>query len=337
MYKIPLIQSQFTDYPAVLLGSDEFTVEARRYSSGVESVTIRNSRGLVEVLPFMGQIIWDLQFDGKSLKMDNMFAEPRPATVIVDTYGCFAFHSGLLAAGCPAPEDNHPLHGEFPCAPFTDAWLEVDEQSIAISGRREYVQGFGHHYEAMPKVVLRALESKIDIDLAVTNLSAYQPMPLQYMCHMNYAWVDGAEMTQSIGDAFKLRATVPAHVRPTPEWTAFNQEILSGAVDTSSLADGSRFDPEIVFFADDLPQHGEQAQFQMDLPEGGNFFVNFATEQFPVATRWLLYNADQKVCAFVLPGTSRPEGFLAAQETGTLIELAAGERRCFHVETGLEN
>ena len=97
-----------------LLSSEEFTVTAWTYNSGVDAVRITNSRGFVEVLPFLGQIIWEANFDGRSLTMKNMFTQPKPANVIVDTYGCFAFHSGLLAAGCPAPDDTHPLHGEFP-------------------------------------------------------------------------------------------------------------------------------------------------------------------------------------------------------------------------------
>ena len=54
------------------------------------------------------------------------------------------------------------------------------------------------------------------------------------------------------------------------------------------------------------------------------------------ATRWLLHNPDQKVASFVLPGTSRPEGFLAAKAAGTLIELAPGATRSFHVSTGIK-
>ena len=127
MYTIPLHESLFTaGHDTVLLSSDEFTVTAKRYESGVASVTVSNSRGHVEVLPFMGQIIWDVVFDGVSLTMDNMFSQPQPADVIVNTYGCFAFHSGLLANGCPAPEDTHPLHGEFPCSRFDEGWLEVN-------------------------------------------------------------------------------------------------------------------------------------------------------------------------------------------------------------------
>ncbi|MEH1478211.1 aldose 1-epimerase family protein [Cutibacterium avidum] len=337
MYIIPLHESLFTaGHDNVLLSSDEFTVTAKRYESGVASVTVSNSRGHVEVLPFMGQIIWDVVFDGVSLTMDNMFSQPQPADVIVNTYGCFAFHSGLLANGCPAPEDTHPLHGEFPCSRFDEGWLEVSGDTIAVSGRREYAQGFGHHYQAVPRVSLAAGATMIDIDLSVTNLSHYQPMPLQYMCHMNYAWIDGARMSQSIGDVFQLRRSVPAHVSPTQDWLAFNEEILAGGVDSQVLADGSRYDPEIVYFADDLPQYGSMARFEMSLPEGGRFVTEFSTEEFTTATRWLLHNADQRVCAFVLPGTCRPEGRNAAEASGTLINLEAGETRHFHVHTGMD-
>jgi hypothetical protein len=63
--------------------------------------------------------------------------------------------------------------------------------------------------------------------------------------------------------------------------------------------------------------------------------TRFSTAQFPHATRWLLHNADQQVAAYILPATCRPEGFLAAQQAGTLITLASGEQRHFSVETGL--
>ncbi|AKK02381.1 aldose 1-epimerase family protein [Corynebacterium epidermidicanis] len=330
MYKVPLHRGTYSA-ETTLLSSSEFTVTAWTYSSGVEAVRIRNSRGFVEVLPFMGQIIWEANFDGTSLTMKNMFTEPKPADVIVDTYGCFAFHSGLLSAGCPAPDDSHPLHGEFPCAPFDEAWLEITENSVAISGSYTYVQGFGHHYEAVPVVRLGAGEAQFDIDLAVTNKSKYQPMPLQYMCHMNYAYVDNARFGGNVpDDAFKLRESVPAHVQPTPEWTTFNKQILGKPY--VELSEPEKYDPEIVWFAEDLAQYGETIEVTM-----GDFVTSFDSAEFPVATRWVLHNPDQQVAAFVLPGTCRPEGFKAAQRAGTLVQLAAGQTREFHVRTGLRS
>lgn len=337
---VPLQRSLFTadpSHPQALLSHGELTAAAARYPSGVETLVMTSSRVRLEILPFMGQILWDAVVDGVSLRMDNMFRQPLPAKEITQTYGCFAFHSGLLSAGCPAPEDTHPLHGELSCAPMDAARLEVGEEGIRLVSTYEYVMGFGHHYRADPSVALRAGASTFDIDLSVTNLSAYAPMPLQYMCHMNYAFVPNGRMRQNLpAGAFALRRTVPAHVTPTPRWQTLNDEILAGHIDVDSLEMATEFDPEIVYFADDLPRYGRDLEFTLGAPDGPAFITRFSAADFPVATRWILHNADQRVAAFVLPGTSRPEGRLAAQKAGTLIEFEAGHSRRFHVTTGIK-
>ena len=69
-------------------------------------------------------------------------------------------------------------------------------------------------------------------------------------------------------------------------------------------------------------------------PQGHRFVTRFSTKQFNYATRWILHNGDQKVAAFILPATCRPEGYLAAKEKGTLQMLSPGETRHFSVTTG---
>ena len=336
-FSINVSKALFTSAPCEILRSDVWSVVTKKYPSGIESLTIHNARGYVEVLPFMGQIIWDACFDGTSLRMTNMFPEPKPATLIEDTYGCFAFHSGLLAAGCPGPEDDHPLHGEFACAPMDSARLIVADDSISVESRREYVKGFGHHYLAEPSVTLRSDSTMFDIGLRLTNLSAHAPMPLQYMCHMNYAFVAGAIMSQNLPQgAFSLRASIPDHVTPTPGWLQLNDDIRAGKRNPDSLEGAEEFDPEIVYFADNINQQTDHAVFRMKCPDGTTMRTEFDTVDFPVVTRWILHNPDQKVAAFALPGTSRPEGREAARKAGTLIELAAGQTREFTVHTGVE-
>ncbi|MDI5535782.1 DUF4432 domain-containing protein, partial [Salmonella enterica subsp. enterica serovar Montevideo] len=95
--RITLWRELFNEQPRILLENDDFTVTAFRYASGVEGLKIQNSRGHLVILPWMGQMIWDAQFDGHDLTMRNMFRQPKPAAEVVATYGCFAFHSGLLA------------------------------------------------------------------------------------------------------------------------------------------------------------------------------------------------------------------------------------------------
>lgn len=333
--RLPLWRTLFTEQPKILLENSDFTVTAFRFASGVEGLKVQNSRGHLVILPWMGQMIWDAEFDGHDLTMRNMFSQPKPATEVVATYGCFAFHSGLLANGCPSPEDSHPLHGEMACAAMDKAWLEIDADSLRITGRYEYVMGFGHHYQAQPAVVLRKDSALFDIQMAVTNLASVA-MPLQYMCHMNYAYVPGATFSQNIPDgALKLRESVPAHVKPTERWLAFNQRILQGEATLSTLNEPQYYDPEIVFFADKLGEYTDKPEFRMIAPDGTTYMTRFSSAELNYVTRWILYNGDQQVAAFALPATCRPEGFLAAERSGTLLSVAPQQTRTFTVTTGI--
>lgn len=334
--RLPLWRELFTHQPRLLLENSGFTVSAFRYPGGVEGLKVTNARGHLVILPWLGQMIWDAEFDGRDLTMRNMFSQPKPAKEIVETYGCFAFHSGLLANGCPSPDDTHALHGEMACAAMDDAWLELEGDSLRVGGRYEYVMGFGHHYLAEPSVTLHKASALFDIHMAVTNLASV-PMPLQYMCHMNYAYVPEATFSQNLPDeALKLRESVPAHVKPTEQWLAFNARIQQGEASLSTLSEPHYYDPEIVFFADALNRYTAQPEFKMIAPDGTTFVTRFASEEFNSATRWILYNGDQQVAAFALPATCRPEGFLAAEANGTLQTLSPQETRRFTVTTGID-
>ncbi|TDQ57591.1 uncharacterized protein DUF4432 [Mesocricetibacter intestinalis] len=333
---IYLDKGQFGAKERVICQNEKFSAVAFKYDSGIEAVKLSNSKGSVTVLPFYGQIIWDAEFNGHNLKMKNMFSQPKQGDNIIDTYGCFAFHSGLIRNGCPAPQDDHPLHGEMPCAQMDKAWLIIDDNLLGIGGQTEYVKGFGDHYLAEPEVVLRADSSLFDINMRVTNLAGVE-MPLQYMCHMNYCYEHGAELSQNIPEsAVQLRRTIPAHVKPTPEWLDFNQRIQQGEYRLNRLENDEMYNPEIVFFMDKLNQYREMAEYRMQSPQGHTYLTRFSTEQFNYATRWILYNQDQQVGAFVLPATCRPEGHCAAKENGSLIIMAPHESRYFSVTTGIE-
>lgn len=336
---VKLDKALFTEANKEILTNQDLSVYVKKYASGIESLTIKNAKGYVELLPFMGQIIWDLNFNGISLKLSNMFDMPYKAKTIIDTYGCFAFHSGLLSNGCPSSEDTHPMHGEFSVAQIDEAYLEVDENSIALVSKYNYCQGFGYHYLACPKVTLKSNATCIDIDMTVTNLGA-QTMPLQYMCHMNYAYDDFATITSNVNDsAFKLRETIPAHVHPTPKWLSYNEklkQLQKEGKTLSNLDEPDMYSPEIVFMADNLEQYVQDAVFTMQRQDGTTFFTEFSTKDFNSATRWIMKDPDLKVAAFVLPATCRPEGFLAAKKAGTLIYLQQNQSKSFHVCTGIK-
>ncbi len=338
MIQVYLTKADFKECERTVAKTNGLHVTTSLYKTNIESLKIHNSKGYVEVLPYMGQIIWDLNFNNTCLKLHNIFDMPREANTIIDTYGCFAFHSGLLANGCPSPEDNHPMHGEFSVAKMDDVYLEITEDSIKVVSVYHYCKGFGFNYIAKPSVTLKKDETNIEIKMEVTNLTATK-MPLQYMCHMNYAYFDDAIISSNISDsAFKLRTSIPSHVHPTEKWLAYNEKLkeLEKEGKTLSILNNKEFyDPEIVFMADNLQDYEKHAVFEMTNKDNQTMFSEFSTLDFNSATRWIMHNADLKVAAFALPATCRPEGFKAAEKANTLIYLDTNETKVFTVKTGM--
>ncbi|WP_241565082.1 hypothetical protein [Paenirhodobacter populi] len=88
---IPLPPEAFPAHgERIIAQGGAFTATAFRYPSGVAALTIRNARGYVTLLPFLGQMIWDAVFDGRRLTMGNVFPFPRAGGSILETmYGWF--------------------------------------------------------------------------------------------------------------------------------------------------------------------------------------------------------------------------------------------------------
>lgn len=341
MARVTLHKRFFGEAERELLSHGGLTASLFRYESGIEAVRIANARGHLVILPYMGQMVWDAVFDGVDLTMANMFSMPRPADVIVGTYGCFAFHSGLLANGCPSPEDSHPLHGEMPCAPMDGAAIEAGEDGqgpfLRLTGHREYVMGFGAHYVARPSVTLRAGESQFDIAMAVENLAG-DPMDLMYMCHVNFAFAEGARIVQPAPytpQATVVRTAVPGHVRPTPDYLALLDELARNPAAMEVLDEPARYNPEQVFYIRGLKAGPDGlTRVMMRRREGDGFAIAYDPAVFPHTVRWVLCNADQKVAAFALPSTCEPEGYLAEKRKGHVRSLPPGGRADFAVRLG---
>ena len=307
-----------------------------RYDTGIEAIRLANARGSVVVLPYMGQIVWSAKFDGVELAMQSMFREPRPASVIVETYGCLAYHAGILRNGVPSPADTHPLHGEMPCAAMDEAGIAcgADERGpwIAVTGSREYAMGFGAHYRATPRVVLRGDETGCEIVMEVENLSA-APMDLMYMCHVNFAFAEGARIVQPAPftpEHVVTRTAIPGHVTPTPDYRALLAALAADPGRMRRLTEPERYDPEQVFYIKGLQRGADGlVHFLMARPEGDAFAIAWDPEVMPHTIRWILANSDQRVAAFAMPGTCEPEGYLAEKRKGNVRALAGGGKAAF--------
>ncbi len=338
--QIALPRAVFTAEERTLVSFGALRASVFRYPSGIEAVRLANARGAVVVLPFFGQMIWRAGFDGVDLTMQSMFPTPRASADITGTYGCFAFHSGLLANGVPGAGDSHPVHGEFPCLALDDAALEVGEGEegpyLRLVSTVDHARGFGPHYRATPTVTLTA-ETRFTIAMAVENLS-YRPMPLMYMCHINFAFVPGGEILQPLAYAPErttVRRAVPAHVTPTPAYLARIEALAADPARMAKLDQPGDYDPEQVFYLRGLGMDAEGlTHLMLRRPQGDGFTIAYRTAVFPKTVRWILANPDQSVAAFALPATAEPEGFTAESRKGNVRTLAPGARAAFSVRAG---
>jgi hypothetical protein len=338
---IDLPRGFFGEKERVVLRYAGVTASLFRYDTGVEAIRLSNARGQIVILPYMGQIVWSAEFDGVELAMQSMFAAPRPAKIIVETYGCLAYHAGLLRNGVPSPQDTHILHGEMPCAEMDKAGLAcgTDAQGpwVAVTGEREYAMGFGAHYRATPRVVLRPGATDFPIVMEVENLSG-APMDLMYLCHVNFAFAEGGRIVQPVPftpEHVVTRTVIPSHVAPNDDYRALLGELAKNPARMEKLTEPDRYDPEQVFYIKGLRRGADGlVHFMMARPEGDGFSIAWDPAIMPHTIRWVLANSDQRVAAFAMPATCEPEGYLAEKRKGNVRSLEGGQKAVFATTIG---
>lgn len=338
---INLKKSFFSGTPAEIARTDGCSAELFTYDSGIEAIRMKNRRGHLVVLPYYGQMIWQAVFDGVDLTMSSMFKEPRPASDIVGTYGCFMYHSGLLRNGNPGIHDRHALHGEMPLAPMDRAGIEIGEDSdgpwMAVVGEREYVMGFGDHYLARPRVVIRPDDATFEIRMEVENRAA-DAMDLMYMCHANFAFVEGGRIVQPTGfgkDDTVVRTSVPAIVQANEEYLRHIARMEEDPSCTEVIDSSIGFDPELVFYLKNLRKSADGlVHVMMRRLAGDAFVVTYDPSVFSHLVRWVLANNKQKVCAFAMPATCGVEGYSSERQQGNVRSLPGGESTCFKIKLG---
>ena len=335
MAKVHFRHALFEEKERAFLESDGVEASLFRYDTGVEAVRLTNRRGYVIVLPYFGQMLWDAHFDGVRLGMGNAYPAPRPAKVIVDTYGCLAFHSGLLRNGVPSSQDDHQLHGEFSCATLDLAALEFGDDGegafVRLTSEYEYIAGFGSHYMARPSVTIRPESTLIDVGMSVENRGG-KVMDLMYMCDINLAFVENAHIRQAAAytpENVTVRTAIPSFVQPTPEYRALLEELAHDPGRMEHLDPSLGYDPEQVFYLNNLRRDAAgMTHVMIRRPQGDGLVVSFSPDAFPYPARWLLRNADLQVAAVALPSTCHPPGRLSDGEERRACPQPRAARLC---------
>ena len=338
--RVHLVPQHFVERERTLIEHGPLSASTFLFDSGVCGVRLKNERGELVLLPFMGQQVWSAEFDGRNLTMKSMFAEPRPTSQMLATFGAFLVHCGATAIGNPAKEDTHPLHGELPNAPYQKAFLVTGHDDrgsyIGLGGHYQHTLAFSHNYVATPLVKLHAGAAHFDLGMTIANLKN-SPMDLMYMAHINFRPVDDGRLVYSApctAQHVRVRTSLPSHVRPSPAYVEFIQALQQQPEKADRFAPGLTFDPEVVFYLDYLADEAGWAHTMQVHPDGQADYVRHRPAQLDKGIRWMCRTADQEALG-IEPSTSEGDGYLAEKAKGTVKVLPPhGEFHC-DIEIGV--
>lgn len=341
MTTIHLHPSAFGLTEQMLVESGELAASIFQWPTGVCGIRLSNGQGNLVMLPFQGQQIWSAEFGGRDITMKSMFDMPRATREYLQNYGGFLLHCGFMAMGVPMPEDDHPVHGELPNAPYRSAYVQLgnDEHGdyIGLGGQYNHTVAFSTNYLAEPFVKLYANTSRFRIIFKATNLKQ-TPMDYMYMAHVNWRPVDHGRLVYSAvaasGDV-KLRESIPGHVKPTPEYLAFMESLRADPSQHEVLDPTLSFDPEIVFNIDYGTDDSGWAHTMQVHPDGTADYIAHRPNQLNVGVRWICRTPDQDALGMVLPATAGPEGYSTEKAKGLVRELLGGESYTCEMALGL--
>jgi len=330
----------FDESERLLVRHAKLSAYAFRYPTGVCALRLENEVGQLIMLPFQGQQIWSAQFGGRNLTMQSMFDEPNATRTYLENYGGFLLHCGATAMGVPTAEDNHPLHGELPNAPYQRAFVVVGHTAegpyIGLGGHYRHTVAFSTNYVARPLVRLFSGASTVQVSMTLTNLKQTE-MELMYLAHVNFRPVDNARLVYSAPctpESVRVRKSIPSHVRPGPGYVEFIEELGAHPEKHHVLAPDLVFDPELVFTIDYLADEEGWAHSLQVHPDGGADYVRHRPSQLSKGVRWICRTPDQDAIGLCLPATAEPEGYTAEKKKGNIVVVPGQGNWHFDLEVG---
>lgn len=332
--RIPLKKYFFTEKEQLFFESNGLKVFLFRYETGIEAVRLENEKGYLIVLPYKGQMIWEAFFGGRTLTLDRVGkGEPQNVDYFLDSWGSFFFHCGALRMGCPAADDDHPLHGELPYADYQRAEIVagIDEKKgeyIGLTGARIYNRGFGDCYEARPLVKVYRGSTLIDIAIDIQNLASY-PMELMYQAHLNFRAVENGRIVQSFPwdpKDMQIRVTLPRHFKVDPDYKELVDKLKKDPKYSEILRPGDLYKPEVTFYMYNasVDEQGNAHLMQVH-PDGSADFMKYRPSVLEHSVRWITKFKDQHGLGLAFPSTCNPEGYNAERKKGHVKTLEGGQ------------
>ena len=342
--RINLTREMFSEREHELVSYGNMGAFTFRYKSGVEALKIVNERGYIIILPFKGQQIWKIHFDGRDLSMNTTVKEPVMTSEFLKNYGGFLYHCGINSFG--APDAKNPQHGEIPNAEYNTAYLvcgeENGEKYISLSGTYEYDVAFTKKYSFSPDCRVSEKSALLRIGVTLEN-KRNDPMEYMYLCHINFLPIDGSELIYS---APYDKNHVTIHKIISPSLSKEKAEALGEYMDSvennvelhhSVGAIGEVYDPEICFTVKYLSDENARAHtLQYKVGEGA-CYISHPTDALPYGIRWISRTATESAMGMVLPATGEHFGYEDSKKKGYVRILPANAKLSFYMEAGYLN
>ncbi len=231
--------------------------------------------------------------------------------------------------GNPGPDDRHPVHGELPNLPYSEAWLVFGEDSggayVDLCGAARDTLAFDHDFVFRPRLRIRAGATVLEAAFTVEN-KARAPLPFLYMGHINFRPADGGVLIDTVRDDARDIAIGPTDLGPNPrdEVRRYREAVFADVSSHRTIRAGVPVEPELVLTmraaeGDDGWSHGLQRR-----PDGTGDFVSHRPRELPYAVRWLTRTPDQDALGLVLPATGSPDGRAAARRNGQFVRIEPG-------------
>lgn len=329
--KIELNREYFSFEQKQLVEQDSLSAVLFKYETGINAVKLSNRFGYITVLPYNGQMIWDVEMCGRSLKMQTPCTIPQITDSFLDTYGCYMMHCGALSMGCPGENDNHPHHGELPYANYDKAWITSGKDDkgeyIGVSGSFEFKNETGDNYVALPETRLYGEDAVLKINIKVNNI-ANKHMNFMYLCHINNYPQDGGRIVQALpwtNEDMQIRYSIPRGDN-AQNVKSFVEKIESDRSVTATMRKEDPYDPEICFFLE-KPKTDDKGFTHLLFvhPDGSADYTSYMPNELDHCTRWIANTEDMKAMGMALPATADAEGYTAEKEKGNIKTIAPKE------------
>ena len=331
--KLNLNKSLFTSTKELLVEHGNFKIEAFRYASGVEALSVANERCSFVFTPFKGQQIWHFCVDGKEISMQTSVKEPKDTMVYLENYGGFLYHCGIMSFG--APDAVHPQHGEIPNAIYDKAYIECGEDEngkyIALGGELNHDTAFVRKYRFSPEIKLYEKSSVFRVNISIENMRSY-PLEYMYLCHINFRPLDGAELVCSAkydNEHIKVYRS-----EGCPELKEYFDKLEKDFTIMNKVGHKEEFyDPEICFGIKYEKDEQGRAYTLQDTGEGA-CFVSHPADVLTNGVRWISRTENEDAMGMVLPATGEHIGYANAKEKGQIRMLEPNGKINFFIEAG---